>query len=187
MSEKKHVAKSGARAGQWVTCTAKANCRNGGTHISSHTLNDARNWLSNAGTKKSLAQITEEDVAAYQKDFLQAGTRKASDNPVVTPVSKKSSLPSNGLVRDQKVEDNAKQTLKSLSNPVRLKTKAFEDFLISARRSGVKVSFNAEKSRSGFFGLRGEHIVTVSQLALKGPVDQVDLAIKDLKTRVQIG
>ncbi len=46
MSEavKKHVAQSGARAGQWVTCTA-VKCRLGGQHISEQTLYSTRAWL----------------------------------------------------------------------------------------------------------------------------------------------
>lgn len=62
----KHVAGSGARAGQWVNCTAKNSCRLGGTHISERELYAAGAWLNETGDKKRLSQITKEDVENFQ-------------------------------------------------------------------------------------------------------------------------
>lgn len=62
----KHVAGSGARAGQWVNCTAKNSCRLGGTHISERELYAAGAWLNETGDKKRLSQISKEDVEKFQ-------------------------------------------------------------------------------------------------------------------------
>jgi len=35
---RKHVQETGEKAGQWVDCPAKIQCRNGGIHISAETL-----------------------------------------------------------------------------------------------------------------------------------------------------
>lgn len=49
---KKHVAKNGAKAGQWVDCPAKTKCRNGGLHVTAETLLGTQKWLSHVSGRK---------------------------------------------------------------------------------------------------------------------------------------
>lgn len=63
---KKHIAASGARAGQWVNCPAKKCGLGGGAHISERELYATAAWVKETGEKKNLSQITKEDVEKFQ-------------------------------------------------------------------------------------------------------------------------
>jgi len=67
ISAQKHVAKTGARAGQWVTCGAATRCRNGGMHISAEQLSITQHWLALQNIKKPLKQLTLTDVERFRK------------------------------------------------------------------------------------------------------------------------
>lgn len=62
----KHLAKTGASAGKWVTCPAKKNCRNGGMHVENETLKRVQAWKNDGASKRTnLNEITEEDIKSY--------------------------------------------------------------------------------------------------------------------------
>lgn len=72
----KHIAASGAKAGQWVNCPAKQNCRNGGTHVSSETLSYAR-MLHQEQTGVYISRITEIPLEVVENYLnADAGTKK---------------------------------------------------------------------------------------------------------------
>lgn len=64
----KHIAASGARAGQWVTCPAKIQCTLNTTHASDQSIEKTRLWKQNEtnnGKKVSMKDITEQDYIQY--------------------------------------------------------------------------------------------------------------------------
>jgi hypothetical protein len=64
---KKHIALKGAKAGQFVSCTAKV-CRNGGMHVEHKLLTTVQIWKSEtAGSRVNQRDLSEQDV----KDFNQ--------------------------------------------------------------------------------------------------------------------
>ena len=79
MSNKRHRAKSGARAGQWVSCTAE-NCRNGGVHATTAELSYARSKFE-VVTGIALESNREIPMAFLQKlnDSGELAARKAAD------------------------------------------------------------------------------------------------------------
>jgi len=68
---KKHIQASGAKQGQWVNCNATGTCRNGGTHITDSTFNDAHDWLAKNYNKKPKYQVTEKDISDYKKAVVE--------------------------------------------------------------------------------------------------------------------
>lgn len=70
---KKHIAKSGAKEGQWVECPAQVKCRNGGMHISSMTFDDTKRWLAGKGEKYTSKDVTREHVEAFLEENLTSG------------------------------------------------------------------------------------------------------------------
>jgi len=63
---KKHIAKTGIAAGQWVTCTAEQACRNGGKHVDQATLMQAQAWLGYQKVNKKASELTENEVALFE-------------------------------------------------------------------------------------------------------------------------
>lgn len=74
MSRSMHIAKTGKKAGQWVTCSAETNCRNGGTHTSAAALQSAKKW---AGVNK-LENLTQEHYIDYLKSRLSKSDTETS-------------------------------------------------------------------------------------------------------------
>lgn len=76
----KHVAREGARAGQWVDCNAKVQCRNGGKHISYQTLETVRLWVQKQGngayfpSKNVRMEHVEQFIKLSTEEQLQALT-----------------------------------------------------------------------------------------------------------------
>lgn len=62
---KRHIAGSGAKAGQWVACDAK-NCRLGGTHISERDFYAVKAWRTETDGKMKSSDITEKDYADFK-------------------------------------------------------------------------------------------------------------------------
>lgn len=62
----RHVAASGTRAGQWVTCNAKNQCRLGGSHISERDFYATRAWLQENNDPKKATDVTKDDVERFQ-------------------------------------------------------------------------------------------------------------------------
>lgn len=79
---KKHIAGSGARAGQWVNCTAK-NCRLGGSHISERDFYATRAWLQEEGTPKTASKVTEKDVENFKAATVNDGDKWARKAEIV--------------------------------------------------------------------------------------------------------
>lgn len=66
MSTRKHIAQSGQKAGQWVTCGAKQQCRNKSVHIDSRELHVARLYhQENTGEKLNLSTLPLQTVISY--------------------------------------------------------------------------------------------------------------------------
>jgi hypothetical protein len=62
-----HVAKSGAKEGQWVTCPAKKECRNGGKHVEAITVTLTQDWKNDdAARKTNKKDITLKDVEDFE-------------------------------------------------------------------------------------------------------------------------
>lgn len=73
----KHLQASGAKQGQWVTCTAKVKCRNGGTHVNDNVLTQIQQNFKAEGKTVPLSQITEADVKTFEKQ--EANQQSAND------------------------------------------------------------------------------------------------------------
>lgn len=65
---KRHVAGSGARAGQWVTCNATGICRLGGSHITEREFYGTKAWLAEHDTPKKNSEIDADDVKTFLED-----------------------------------------------------------------------------------------------------------------------
>lgn len=75
---KKHVAKSGAKTGQLVACSAK-NCRNGGEHVKDGVVDSVIMWKSKvAGRRVALREVSLSDVKAFEA--LPVDVRAAIDD-----------------------------------------------------------------------------------------------------------
>lgn len=83
----KHIAGSGARAGQWVNCTAK-NCRLGGSHISERDFYATRAWLQEEGTPKTASNVTEKDVENFKAATVNDGDKWARKAEIVARKAK---------------------------------------------------------------------------------------------------
>lgn len=70
----RHVASSGARAGQWVNCTAKNSCRLGGSHISEREFYGAKAWLQENRDPKDMVNITNTKITKEDVEKFQAAT-----------------------------------------------------------------------------------------------------------------
>lgn len=64
---KKHIAKTGAKAGQWVNCSAKQ-CRNGGTHVEAETFYAAHQWLQRNGNKVLIKEVNAQHIKNFSKE-----------------------------------------------------------------------------------------------------------------------
>lgn len=63
---RKHVAKSGAKMGQWVACPAEKSCRNGGQHVTDKVLSTVVLWKSeSAGRRVPMKDISLQDVQNF--------------------------------------------------------------------------------------------------------------------------
>lgn len=83
MARKMHIAGSGAKAGQWVTCGARKNCRVGGTHTTADSLQGAKLW---AG-KKRITDLTPDDYIGYLEDKLNIyGNEPVSQDELLSSV-----------------------------------------------------------------------------------------------------
>lgn len=79
MSENKyHQQASGAKAGQWVICTAKTQCRLGGEHISREEADAANVWnvLSSSPIKVVKGTADLEDKCLYCLEETSSGSGK---------------------------------------------------------------------------------------------------------------
>jgi hypothetical protein len=104
---KKHVQKSGIRAGQWVTCHAQYACRNQGVHVYSKELEYAKEYFADKGElqgknptaeqvkefrdryKKKplvyrLSKIPKEDLSGIKYTYPQYEARNRASGEIVT-------------------------------------------------------------------------------------------------------
>lgn len=61
----RHIAGSGARAGQWVPCPS-LKCRLGGPHISERDFYAVKSWLAETGKAKKATEITAHDYTDFK-------------------------------------------------------------------------------------------------------------------------
>ncbi len=103
---KMHVAKTGAKAGQWVYCNAETakSCRNGGTHVEKHQVDKIQTW---AG-RRAAADVTMQDYVDYRKSEI-AGTLTTTQRPMETLAEKRARLDKDGDGRITKAPETRKK------------------------------------------------------------------------------
>lgn len=62
----RHIAGSGVRAGQWVNCGARQNCRLRSSHISEREFYATKAWLKETDNPKNAKDITKEDFDNFK-------------------------------------------------------------------------------------------------------------------------
>lgn len=176
---KKHVAGSGIRKGQWVTCNAKNECRLGGQHITEQTLNATRIWLDEKGIGKKVSEVTVKDVNDYlastdNREVVTAGglvyTKLTADEVEAHYADKlRDELTSEARAKYEEARDR---------EPVKMKltnyrfTKAQWDGLVKeANENGLKLKVVGKQQSEKFAGY--PTIFKVDGLALDGPRGKV--------------
>ena len=112
----KHIAGSGAKAGQWVACGAKV-CTLGGTHVTTKFLSTVQTWKSDVNASRvNLKDITEQDVKDFNKltdEEKQTWSANAEKKEVVRAAKY--------AQYQEKVRSNPDRGPKHLYGPVRAK------------------------------------------------------------------
>lgn len=70
----KHIQKTGLRAGQWVTCNAQKECRNGGSHYASKEIEYAKEYFQDKGElegKQPTASQLKQFIETFGEDTLK--------------------------------------------------------------------------------------------------------------------
>lgn len=103
---KMHVAKAGAKTGQWVECDASKpeRCRNGGVHIEKQEVNKIQTW---AG-RRAVVDVTMQDYVDYRQSEL-AGTLTTTQRAMETLAEKRARLDKDGNGRITKAPEERKK------------------------------------------------------------------------------
>jgi hypothetical protein len=120
-----HVAKSGAKEGQWVTCPAKKECRNGGKHVEAITVTLTQDWKNDDAAqktkKKDITLKDVEDFEALPQEMKDAYAKHREEEDRVY------NLPENVQARQRKSQAAYNKRQERLGYPDRAMIRQIED------------------------------------------------------------
>jgi hypothetical protein len=120
-----HIAKTGAKEGQWVKCPAKQGCRNGGKHVEAITVTLTQDWKNDdAAQKTKKKDITLKDVQDFEalpEDMKEAYTKHREEEDRVY------NLPENVQARQRKSQAAYDKRQERLGYPDRAMIRQIEE------------------------------------------------------------
>lgn len=115
----KHIAGSGKKQGQWVACPAEKQCRIGGLHVPSETIQNIKTELRSRGLKVNLSDITEQNAKAWlqahpDEKAWESSEEKAAEVASPAPEPELTSLDKIQNIQDRIKENDPKHKIAAL-------------------------------------------------------------------------
>ena len=123
---RKHIARTGAQAGQWVTCPAQQSCRNRGLHVTTEQLQQAR--LLYQETTGEISDVPIPAVLTYMnadagtKQRLQDTIQETQKTAHYRNIVNSTQNPTQSLTADQKFKNGIQKLSDTYSQLFRLGT-----------------------------------------------------------------
>lgn len=191
---KKHIAQTGAKAGQWVKCTA-SECRLGGTHITGQQLFQTQEYLRKyEGVKKNMSEISGEDyknfASASAKNFsglkpaANFKSKNAFADQILAQIETSSRFSSTKTPISLPNKTPVSPTItRRLSQPVSVSTQTIPYLKKLADEMDIKLIIKGEVTRK--FVAFGEKVAVITHMNVTGDQKQIEKFMQAFKTKAK--